>query len=135
NSALRQQQPKPSTFASSSSSSGPTISNGSIAGVASTAKGNSIKVINKQTDYSKWEFVYNPQQDAANQLQKAIGNNNANGQNPNGQNQNNTSGFGSNSSTNTGGFGSTSGSGFGSSNTSNSTNTNSSTNSSSFGNH
>ncbi len=135
NNALRQQQPKPSTFASSSSSSGPTISNGSIAGVASTAKGSSIKIINKQTDYSKWEFVYNPQQDAANQAQSALGNNNANRQNPNGQNpnNNNNTGFGSSNSTNSpGGFGSTTGGGFGSSNsTSNSTNTNSS----SFGNH
>lgn len=36
---------------------------GGIAGVASVAKGHSIKKINDQTDYSKWEFYYDPSKD------------------------------------------------------------------------
>jgi hypothetical protein len=36
---------------------------GGVAGVASKAKGPSIKVVNDQTDYSLWEFYYNPQND------------------------------------------------------------------------
>lgn len=34
-----------------------------IAGVASKAGGHTIKVINEQTDYSLWEFVYDPTKD------------------------------------------------------------------------
>ncbi len=73
---------------------GNTIAAGAIAGVASTAKGSTIKTVDKQTDYSKWEFVYNPQKDNANAMQSALGN--QNGQ----QNQNSNTGFG-----NPGGFG------------------------------
>jgi hypothetical protein len=40
-----------------------TILAGGVAGVASKAQGRSIKVINDQTDYSLWEFYYNPQND------------------------------------------------------------------------
>lgn len=39
------------------------ISSGSLAGVASKAKGHTIKKINDQTDYSLWEFWYDPTKD------------------------------------------------------------------------
>ena len=39
------------------------ISSGGIAGVASQAKGPSIKRVNDQDDYSKWEFYYDPSKD------------------------------------------------------------------------
>jgi type II secretory pathway pseudopilin PulG len=90
NSALRQQQAVPaSSFGRPGT--GPTISTGAIAGVASKAKGSSIKEVDKQTDYSKWEFVYNPQEDAAKKMQGALGGNRTN---PNSQNQNPSGGFG-----------------------------------------
>lgn len=37
---------------------------GGLAGVASKAHGRSIKVVNDQTDYSLWEFYYDPTKDA-----------------------------------------------------------------------
>jgi hypothetical protein len=40
------------------------ISSGGIAGVASNAHGHSIKTVNDQTDYSLWEFYYDPVKDA-----------------------------------------------------------------------
>jgi hypothetical protein len=40
------------------------ISGGGIAGVASKAKGTTIKAVNDQTDYSLWEFYYDPTKDA-----------------------------------------------------------------------
>jgi hypothetical protein len=89
NGALRQQQTVPSS--SFGRSTGPTISNGAIAGVASKAKGSSIKEVDKQTDYSKWEFVYNPQEDAAKKMQGALG---GNRMSPNGQNSSLGGGFG-----------------------------------------
>jgi hypothetical protein len=36
---------------------------GSIGGVASTVKGHSIKIVNEQRDYAKWEFVYDYRKD------------------------------------------------------------------------
>jgi len=39
------------------------ISSGGIAGVASKAKGHSIKLVNDQDDYSLWEFWYDPTKD------------------------------------------------------------------------
>lgn len=39
------------------------IAGGGIAGVASKAKGRTIKVVNDQTDYSLWEFYYDPTKD------------------------------------------------------------------------
>ncbi len=39
------------------------ISGGSIAGVASKVHGKAIKVFNDQTDYAKWEFVYDFRKD------------------------------------------------------------------------
>jgi hypothetical protein len=44
------------------------IAGGGIAGVASVAKGHSIKVVNDQTDYSLWEFYYDPTKDATKNL-------------------------------------------------------------------
>lgn len=90
NSALRQQTTVPaSSFGKPSN--GPTIATGAIAGIASKAKGSSIKEVDKQTDYSKWEFVYNPQEDAAKKMQGALG---GNRMNPNGQNPSPGGGFG-----------------------------------------
>lgn len=40
------------------------ISGGGIAGVASNAHGHTIKTVNDQTDYSLWEFYYDPTKDA-----------------------------------------------------------------------
>lgn len=40
------------------------IAGGGIAGVASIAKGTSIKTVNDQTNYSLWEFYYDPSKDA-----------------------------------------------------------------------
>ena len=51
--------PTPSTAQSQNNPFG----GGSIGGVASTVKGHSIKVINDQHDYSKWEFVYDFRKD------------------------------------------------------------------------
>jgi hypothetical protein len=41
------------------------ISGGGIAGVATKAAGPSIKIVNDQDDYSKWEFYYDPRKDIA----------------------------------------------------------------------
>ncbi len=41
------------------------FSAGNLGGVASRGKGHSIKVINDQTDYSKWEFVYDYRKDTS----------------------------------------------------------------------
>jgi hypothetical protein len=38
---------------------------GGIAGVASLAKGSTIKTVNDQTDYSLWEFYYDPTKDTS----------------------------------------------------------------------
>ncbi len=48
---------------------------GGVAGVASKAQGPSIKVINDQTDYSLWEFYYNPQNDTLGGAPGAMGGN------------------------------------------------------------
>jgi len=39
------------------------VNSGGIAGIASKAKGLSIKTVNDQTDYSLWEFYYDPRKD------------------------------------------------------------------------
>lgn len=49
-----------STFGQGSSGR---INTGGIAGVASKAEGHSIKTINDQSDYSLWEFYYDPSKD------------------------------------------------------------------------
>ncbi len=41
------------------------IQTGGLAGVASLAKGPSIKTVNDQTDYSLWEFYYDPTKDTS----------------------------------------------------------------------
>ncbi len=79
NNALRQPGP---TRAGTGSSMGTMFAAGSIAGIASKGKGKSIKVVDKQTDYSKWEFVYNPQKEAAAKMNAAMPSPTANGQNP-----------------------------------------------------
>ncbi len=48
------------------------LQSGGIAGVASTAKGSSIKAVNDQTDYSLWEFYYDPSKDVAGVGQSGI---------------------------------------------------------------
>jgi hypothetical protein len=59
-------RPQQSLLAGSRASTGSTlgqISSGGIAGVASQAHGHSIKTVNDQTDYSLWEFYYDPTKD------------------------------------------------------------------------
>jgi hypothetical protein len=59
-----QSQPDNRSSSSSSSPSMPgTVMGGGIAGVASSAEGRSIKAVKKQTDYSLWEFYYDPTED------------------------------------------------------------------------
>jgi hypothetical protein len=60
----------PQGFASTSGRTG-VISSGGIAGVASNAKGHSIKIVNDQDDYSLWEFVYDLPKDATRGLAAA----------------------------------------------------------------
>jgi hypothetical protein len=76
-----------------------TLNSGGIAGVASKAAGHSIKVVNDQTDYSLWEFYYDPTKDATKGISSALGAMGA-GQQAN-QQQNGTTPFGSNSSSGT----------------------------------
>jgi hypothetical protein len=112
---------------SATASNKTTISSGAIAGVASKATGKSIKQIEKQTDYSKWEFVYDPQKEPkviAGSIGSGMAGGVANGTgtsfggSQNGR-SNSTSGFGNSNSSfgnSNSGFGSSS-SGFGNSNT------------------
>jgi hypothetical protein len=83
------------------------IGGGSFAGVASKAKGHTIKKINEQTDYSLWEFWYDPTKDTSmgtigNQQNGAGGQNVQNGT-PLGQPANST--FGATTGPATGTFG------------------------------
>jgi hypothetical protein len=57
--------PLQGSFGTGSNSGMGQISGGGIAGVASKAKGHTIKTVNDQTDYSLWEFYYDPTKDAA----------------------------------------------------------------------
>jgi hypothetical protein len=50
-----------------------TLTSPGIAGVASKAAGHSIKVVNDQTDYSLWEFYYDPTKDASRGIANAMG--------------------------------------------------------------
>jgi hypothetical protein len=88
---------------------------GGIAGVASNAKGESIKSINDQTDYSLWEFYYDPSKDLAPGMTGAV----QTGARQSGTNG--TTGFGQNSTTQNG-FGSSSFSQSSTNSTDNSTN-------------
>jgi hypothetical protein len=83
------QTPRGNTAASRS---GRTIGGG-IAGVASNAKGESIKSINDQTDYSLWEFYYDPSKDLAPGMNGTM----QTGTRQNGQSSTTQSGFGSSS--------------------------------------
>jgi hypothetical protein len=93
NSALRKSGQQ--NRASGTTSSMGTINAGAIAGVASTADASSIKIIDKQTNYTKWEFVYNPQKEALSGVAGAAASM-MNGAAPGNQGQN-TSSFGNNS--------------------------------------
>jgi hypothetical protein len=57
---------------STSSSGMGVMQSGGIAGVASTGKGESIKRVNDQSDYSLWEFYYDPTKDTAGVGQSGI---------------------------------------------------------------
>ena len=48
------------------------IQSGGIAGVASLAKGSTIKTVNDQIDYSLWEFYYDPTKDTSTTGQSGI---------------------------------------------------------------
>ena len=56
-----------------SSRTGTMQGGGGIAGVASKASGESIKAVNEQTDYSLWEFYYDPTKDVQPGLNGAAG--------------------------------------------------------------
>jgi hypothetical protein len=49
------------------------FSAGSLGGVASRGKGHAIKVINDQTDYAKWEFIYDYRKDTGAGGQGSLG--------------------------------------------------------------
>jgi len=92
------------------------IAGGGIAGVASIAKGHSIKVVNDQTDYSLWEFYYDPTKDATRNMPGLGTGTQGTGQTGAGANGTNTgsSGQGIFQQNSTSGFGQSSGaSGFG----------------------
>jgi hypothetical protein len=77
-----------------------TMTTGGIAGVASIAKGHTIKLVNDQDDFSLWEFYYDMAKEATAAANNALGqgSNPAAGVNPNGTKQNgaNQAGFGGN---------------------------------------
>jgi hypothetical protein len=53
------------TPTTSTSSGTGVLQSGGLAGVASLAKGRTIKMVNDQTDYSLWEFYYDPTKDTS----------------------------------------------------------------------
>ncbi|HEY3938255.1 MAG TPA: hypothetical protein VGL97_12545 [Bryobacteraceae bacterium] len=78
------------------STNGTITSGGGIAGVASIAKGHSIKLVNDQDDFSLWEFYYDLSKEANAAANNALRQNgNPAAANPNSTNQ---TGFGANSS-------------------------------------
>lgn len=58
----RNTSPQTNTSQTGSSTMG-TVTGGGFAGVASKAEGHSIKTVNDQSDYSLWEFYYDPTKD------------------------------------------------------------------------
>jgi hypothetical protein len=62
----------PNLAAQSTSSRMGVITSGGIAGVASKAEGRSIKTVNDQTEYSLWEFYYDPTKDAMRGITSAL---------------------------------------------------------------
>ncbi len=57
-------QNSPAGSQGTGSTTGPgQLNSGGLAGVASIAKGHTIKTVNDQTDYSLWEFFYDPSKD------------------------------------------------------------------------
>lgn len=65
------QQASSSPAQASSSTAMGVINSGGFAGVASIAHGQSIKTVNDQSDYSLWEFYYDPTKDATRGLAAA----------------------------------------------------------------
>ncbi len=72
--------PSSATTSSSPQAAFGQINSGGIAGVASKAEGHTIKTVNDQTDYSLWEFYYDPTKDATRGIANAAANG-ANGAN------------------------------------------------------
>jgi hypothetical protein len=104
--------PNSGNSSSFSTSTSGQLNSGGLAGIASKAKGRTIKKVNDQKDYSLWEFYYDPSQDTSTQAGNARGAAGANSITP-GQNIPGANGFGT---TNNSGFGkSGNSSGFGSS--------------------
>jgi hypothetical protein len=99
NPAAPQQQGQPLSPTTPTAGNG-TMTGGGIAGVASIAKGHSIKLVNDQDNFSLWEFYYDLTKEANAAMKNATANqNNANQNNANQNNANqNQSGFGSNNS-------------------------------------
>jgi hypothetical protein len=102
------------------------LSGGGIAGVASNAHGHSIKTVNDQTDYSLWEFYYDPTKDAtrnmpglatgAQGVQPGLGANGNQGLTPGSTGQSSFQSGSSQSGFGQSGFGQSGSSGFGQSN-------------------
>jgi hypothetical protein len=95
--------PSTSTNGVSTSGSSGQLHSGGLAGVASRAEGKTIKTVNDQTNYSLWEFWYDPTKDTSmgqnSNLQNGNGGQNVqNGTQP-GQPAANGTGFNSNNST------------------------------------
>ena len=63
-----------SSFGQTTRSTGGVLNSGGLAGVASKAAGHSIKAVNDQTDYSLWEFFYDPRKDATQGISNALSN-------------------------------------------------------------
>jgi hypothetical protein len=99
------------------------LNSGGLAGVASKAKGRTIKKFADQKDFSLWEFFYDPNQDTSMSASGSSGpaggavnaTGNGTGNNSTGFGQNTGSGFGQSNST---GFGQNNSTGFGQSNSS-----------------
>ncbi len=94
-----------------------TLNSGNLAGVASKASGHSIKAVNDQSNYSLWEFYYDPRKDTAPGGVKMGAYSQQNASTPGqqtGPNGQNSGAFGSSSFGQTSGFGQGSGSAQGS---------------------
>jgi hypothetical protein len=91
-----------------------TLNSGGLAGVASKAIGHSIKSVNDQTNYSLWEFYYDPKKDTVPggvQMGAFSQQNGTTGGQQTGPNGQNSSAFGSSSFGQSSGFGQSSNSG------------------------
>jgi hypothetical protein len=61
--AIRRMLTNPNSQEQTSGATRVRVMSGGLAGVASKARGESIKVVNDQVDYSLWEFYYDPTKD------------------------------------------------------------------------